>query len=696
MSTKITAEHLAREAVVYVRQSSMGQVLENTESQHRQYALADTARTMGFGRVQVIDDDLGRSGSGQVHRPGFERLVASVCTGSVGAVFCLEASRLARNGRDWHHLIDLCALVGTVVVDPDGVYEPRLINDRLLLGLKGTMSEYELSLLRQRGLAARESKAKRGELQFGLPPGLCWDDLGRIVIDPDERVSEAVRMIFRKFNELGSVRQVLLWAVDAGIQVPVFYTRARKSAVRWRIPGYHNILQVVQNPMYAGAYAFGRTETRTVVVDGRARKSPGCRRGRERWLVLLQDHHPGYITWQEFEQNQAMLAENAHMKKATERKSGKGGRALLSGMVRCGRCGHMMRIFYSSKAGHAHRYICVGDQMRGKTGLCIGVGGVGVDRAVAEQMLAAVKPQAVEAAALAAERLKAMDVEAIGAVQRELEDAQYEARLASRRYEAVDPEKRLVARELEARWEAALRRVSELETRLKSLRDKTTGQPDVDRAALARLAADLTEVWNSPTTSMATRQRLARVLIREVIADHDEQANESHVLIHWIGGRHTELRLARRRGPEIPDKARPVAAEAMRKLGGRWPDRELAVTLNRMRCKSDDGSSWTVAKVRALRAQLGIAEFQPASRLRETLTVDQTAVTLGICVGSVMRLIRERVLPAEQILPGAPWEIPVDALQTEAVRIGVQSIIDRRPRNFSELQELKCSRLPGL
>ena len=209
MNPKLTSEHLRRGAVVYVRQSTLGQVIHHTESQRRQYALAESARGMGFARVSVIDEDLGRSGSGLVERPGFQKLVASVCSDAIGAVFCVEASRLARNGRDWHHLIDLCALVGTVVVDPDGIYDPRLVNDRLLLGLKGTMSEYELSLLRQRGLAARDSKAKRGELRFALPPGYCWDELGRIEIDPDERIVEAIRMVFRKFRELGSARQVM-------------------------------------------------------------------------------------------------------------------------------------------------------------------------------------------------------------------------------------------------------------------------------------------------------------------------------------------------------------------------------------------------------------------------------------------------------------------------------------------------------
>jgi DNA invertase Pin-like site-specific DNA recombinase len=452
---------------VYVRQSTLGQVAEHTESQYRQYDLANTARTLGFASVTIIDDDLGRSGSGLVDRPGLQKLVAAVCGGSIGAVLCIEASRLGRNGRDWHHLIDLCAVVGTVVIDPDGVYDPRLVNDRLLLGLKGTMSEYQLSLLRQRGLAARDSKAKRGELRFALPPGYCWDDLGRIDIDPDERVAEAIRLIFRKFRELGSARQVLLWAREAEVKWLVLHQSPIESRIVWHEPAYHTVLEMLRHPLYAGAYVFGRKTYRTHVVEGRARKTSGHRKPMPEWSVLLRDHHPGDITWAEFEEHQQMIAENAHMQRRMARKSARGGRALLTGLVRCGRCGRMMRIFYGMRSGHAHRYQCRGDHVG--AGLCIGVGGVRIDRAVAARLLEAVSGHAVEAGIRAAEQVGHADDDTKAALSRELEDARYEVTLAARRYEAVDPTKRLVARELEARWNAALERVATLEERLRRL-----------------------------------------------------------------------------------------------------------------------------------------------------------------------------------------------------------------------------------
>src|SRR5215471_16517007 len=422
MNPKIKPEHLTRAAVVYVRQSTLGQVEHHTESKRRQYSLVDTAAQLGFASVETIDDDLGRSGSGLVERPGFQKLVGMVCSGSVGAVVCIEASRLARNGRDWHHLIDLCALVGSVVIDPDGVYDPRLVNDRLLVGLEGTMSEYELSLLRQRGLAARDAKAKRGELRFALPPGYCWNELGQIDMDPDDRITESIRLVFRKFRELGSARQVLLWLLDSGVKLPVMRWNRVHYRIEWHNPAYHTVLQILQHPMYAGAYVFGRTGQRTRAVDGRARKTEGHRKSMDAWNVLLRDHHPGYIPWEEFEENQKMISENAHMQKRMVRKSARG--------------------------GHSHRYQCRGDDHHVGAGLCIGVGGVRVDRAVASQLLDAVSDCAVEAAIRAAEQAGSAGNDVLQALGRELEEARYEVSLGARRYEVVDPTKRLVAREL--------------------------------------------------------------------------------------------------------------------------------------------------------------------------------------------------------------------------------------------------------
>ncbi|MBL3685171.1 recombinase family protein [Sinorhizobium meliloti] len=696
MNTKITPDHLSRAAVVYVRQSTMTQVTGNLESQRRQYDLAGAAATTGFASVTVIDDDLGRSGSGSMERPGFERLVAQVCSGNVGAVYCIEASRLARNGRDWHHLIDLCALAGTLVIDPDGAYDPRLVNDRLLLGLKGTMSEYELSLMRQRGIAARDSKAGRGELRFMLPPGLCWSEVGKIEIDPDEHVAETIRLVFAKFRELGSGRQVFLWLRSADIKMPVVLRNVDVCKLVWKAPAYHSVMQILHNPLYAGAYAFGRRAQRTRIVDGRARKATGVRKPRDEWSVLLRDNHEGYISWREYEENHKLLAENAHMKKNCDRKSARGGRALLTGLMRCGRCGRMMRVFYGSAKGNAHRYQCRGDDAHVGVGLCIGIGGVRVDRAVAIQILEAVSDRAVEAAIFASDQVERSRRDVIAAIERDLEGARYEALLASRRYELVDPAKRHVARELEARWNDALERVGVLERKIKDLSALSAARPVIDRGRLLQLAQDLPTVWNAPSTETRTKQRLIHILVQEIICDLDDATNEAVLLIHWTGGRHTEVRVARVKTGRYPAELAPSAVEALRKLGGHWPDRELAVSLNRMLCKTGDGESWTTVRVRDMRQRLGIPDYDATKVDVPMISLMKAAEKLGICVGSAKSLVQRGILPATQILPGSPWMVPVEALSSEAVRIGVQGVVDRRPKFYEDYQYDKVVRLPGI
>jgi len=694
MNPKIRRDHLERSAVVYVRQSTITQVQDHTESRRSQYALADAARAMGFAEVETIDEDLGRSGSGVVDRPGFQRLVARVCTGAVGAVYCIEASRLARNGRDWHHLIDLCALVGTLVMDHDGVYDPRLLNDRLLLGLKGTMSEYELSLLRQRATTAIDAKAKRGELRVGLPPGFCWNEIGKIEIDPDQRVAEAIRTFFRKFRELGSAVQVLHWAREAGLQVPVTRRHPGGTRVEWQSPAYHHILRMLQNPQYAGAYTFGKTEHRTRIIDGRAHRTTGHKKPRERWSVLLRDHHEGYISWAEYEDNQRMLSENAHMQKRAARKSGRGGSAILTGLLRCGACGRMLHVYYGASGGAAHRYICRGEGDRGAA-YCLGVGGVRLDLAVSLQLLEAVAPKAIEIALEAADRIGLLDMEQKNSLALALEEAKYEASLAARRHAAVDPDKRLVARELEARWEGALGRVRELEQRMQDLEASSAARQRPDAAALKRLAEDLPAVWNATPSDPALRQRIVRTLIREVVVGRDEPPTATIVSIHWVGGRHTQLRLARASTRPTPAQ-RPTAVDAIQKIGGRWPDRDIAITLNRMRCKAEDGgTSWTITRVQTLRERLGIPAWQPSSPAAH-ISVREAARRLDISTKSVLRLIRSGTLPAIQCMPQAPWEVPVAALDTEAVRIGVREIAARRFRKYEPVFEDGTPRLPGL
>jgi DNA invertase Pin-like site-specific DNA recombinase len=355
MNPKLTPERLARKALVYVRQSKPSQLINNQESTRLQFSLVDRARALGFQQVVTVDDDLGRTGSGLVDRPGFKRLAAEVCSGEVGAVFCVEASRLARNGRDWHLLIDLCGMVGAVLVDLDGVYDPTLTNDRLLLGMKGTISEFELNLFRQRSSEAILQKARRGELHIPMSVGFCWTRSGRMERDPDQRVQQAIELVFRKMTELGSVRQVLQWFLQENISLPAFPHGSPERQMVWKLPSYASLHAMLTNPIYAGAYVYGRRETRTKIVEGRARKSAGHRKPQSRWKVLIKEHHPGYISWEEYERNQSMIVANNYIHSGTEAKSGRGGRALLSGLLRCRRCGRMIQVFYP---GPVVRYVC--------------------------------------------------------------------------------------------------------------------------------------------------------------------------------------------------------------------------------------------------------------------------------------------------------------------------------------------------
>jgi len=524
----------------------------------------------------------------------------------VGAVFCIEASRLARNGRDWHHLIELCGLVRAIIIDPDGVYDPGILNDRLLLGLKGTMSEFELNLLRQRSLEAIRQKARRGELKFRLPVGFRWTMNGKVEIDPDRRVQEAVHLVFAKMTELGSARQVLLWFRGEKTNLPSLVLGGPGYNVIWKQPVYNSIWHMLRNPMYAGAYAFGKTEARTRVVEGRARKTDGHCKLPDTWTVLIRDHHPGYISWEQFERNQSMMADNAHMKSRMEPKAGRGGRSLLAGLLRCRRCGRMLHVTYTGTCPGVPRYHCRGAHINHGEAWCISFGGLRPDRAVAAEILKAVEGNAIQAALEVAGRVAEQQRQRHSALSLELEQAQYEVRLAARRYEAVDPDNRLVAAELEARWNAALRSMGDVEQRLRQneLPSNTVRIPD--KQTLCSLAQDLPAVWNAVSTDMRLKQRIVRILIEEIVADVDEATTEIVLLLHWRGGRHSELRMKKNLTGKHGRCTSLEAIEVIRCMAGRFPDDQIATTLNRLGLRTGPGNTWVEGRVRSARQLLSV------------------------------------------------------------------------------------------
>jgi DNA invertase Pin-like site-specific DNA recombinase len=686
MNPKLTSERLSRRAIVYVRQSSPGQVLHHQESQRRQYELTERAHELGFKDVVVIDDDLGRSGSGLVERPGFQRLVAEVCTGEVGAIFCIEASRLARNGRDWHHLIELCGMTGAVVIDPDGVYDPAIVNDRLLLGLKGTMSEFELNLLRQRSFEAIRQKARRGELRFALPVGYLWTAQGKVEMDPDQRVQEALRLVFSKMTELGSVRQVLLWFRRERVPLPMRAFDPPDAQTVWNLPVYNSVLKLLTNPMYGGAYAFGKTQAKTTVVDGRARKTSGHKKPQTEWTVLLCDHHPGYISWEQYGRNQAMIAANAHMKSRMQPKAGRGGKALLSGLLRCRRCGRMLQVSYGGSGRAVARYHCKGAHINHGEDWCISFGSLRTDQAVADELLRAIGGNAIEAALEAADNMRQQRHEQQSALELELEQARYEAKLSARRYEAVDPDNRLVAAELEARWNATLQKVHELEDGLRQF-DLGLKLPAIpDKELLVSLAQDLPSVWNSANTDMRLKQRIVRILIREIVADVEQDKQQIMLLIHWAGGRHSELRIKKNGLGKHRRCTGVEAVEVVRQMAGKFSDEQVASTLNRLRLRTGAGNNWNEQRVASLRHYHKFPACDANSAAKDMLTLEETAHHLGISATSVRRMIRQKLLLASQVIACAPWQIPAEAVKSAAVLQAVENIRNRArvPRTRNE------------
>ncbi len=452
MNDKITVKHLERAAYVYIRQSSLHQVRNNQESRRRQYALEDRARELGFNNVVIIDEDLGVTGSGHRERPGFGRLLAD---GEVGAVLALEASRLARNNRDWHHLIDLCVLTETIVVDAEGIYDPRVLNDRLLLGPKGTMSEFELGILRQRAQEAYRQKVFRGEILTKVPIGYLRNDSSSgIELTPDREVQEAIRGVFFHFERPGSLRQVLLWYHQEQIALPA--ARQGVESFQWQLPNYLYLLRILKNPTYAGAFAGGRTCSRSQVIEGRSRKSSGHRVAMEQWQVLLKDHHEAYISWVRYLENQKMLSANRTRSHPVSCGAARQGSALLAGLLRCARCGRKLHVGYRGRDGRAPRYYCLTGNLELGKPSCLSFGGSKADQAVVNAVLELCQPIGIEASLEVLKGSRTEGDRKRRALELAVERARYDAERARRQYDAVDPANRLVAAELEARWNTAL------------------------------------------------------------------------------------------------------------------------------------------------------------------------------------------------------------------------------------------------
>ena len=657
---KIQDTHLRRSAYVYIRQSSATQVLVNRESTQRQYQLTERAAHLGWSKaqIQVIDEDLAHTGSGVVTRHGFTQMTHEVAMGQVGLVLCLEASRLARNNAEWYRLLELCAVTDTLIGDLDGLYHPGLFNDRLLLGLKGTMAEAELHVLRMRLNGAIRNKAKRGELRRGLPVGLLWGQgEGEVVFHPDQAVTGAIRTVFEKYAEWGSARRVWLWFHSEGLTFP---HECPNGQILWVKPTYIAVHSVLSNPVYAGAYAYGKSRCERYVDEtGRVRKRVRLL-PQDQWAVLIPHHHPGFIDWATFERNQARLASHYHPGPEQAAGAIREGSALLQGLATCGRCGRRLRVYYQGK-NSTPGYYCAQNQALGGRGVwCLRVGGVRVERAVVETFLEAIAPAGLEAAIAAQNLGEAEDQSALRQFRLQAERARYEAERAERRYQSVEPENRLVARTLETEWEKKLQdqRTAEAELARKE-QEQRLQLTDGQREQIRALGSDLKRVWDAPTTTDRDRKELLRSLLEEVKINVLPEENKAHVLLCWKTSTVSELDVVWRVPRPATIRTDEETIELLRRLAVHHPDTVIAAVLNRQGRKTATGESFTANRVSSLRRHWNIPCYQaPATPPEgELLTVQAAANQLGVAASTLLRWLNDGFVAGEQVTPGAPWRI---------------------------------------
>jgi len=694
---KVTSQHLARKAVVYLRQSSPKQVHENLQSQRLQYALRDRAETLGFREVEIIDDDLGSSAAlGARVREGFTQLLGSVALGEVGIVLSIEVARLSRTDKDWCHLLELCQVFGTLIADADHIYDLATMDDQLVLGIKGTLSVVELKVLKSRLLRGQEEKARRGELFRRVAPGYRCDGDDRIVKDPDLRVQMAIQLVFTKFRESWSARQTHQWFIDNQVSLPVNRYGKGKVAIEWQLPARKFIGSILKNPIYAGAYVYGQKPTKMVVSEGRIVKRAGRLLPPEECRVFIRDHHEAYISWQEFEENRRRLQSNAlRMGSDASVAVIRQGHGLLSGLLRCGRCGKKMHVRYWGKSGTDARYLCEGD-FQGM--YCIGFGGATVDRRFSQWLLDVISPYGIEASLKAIESVNS-EVDGKSVVfQKQLQQLEYEAQRAFEQYNAVDARHRLVAAELERRWNEKLEELAQAKKTFEEILNQRKTLTGEQKQELLQLGGYFKQVWHSNDCPMELKKKIIRTVIEEIIVRLDDSTKMLHFVIHWKGGCHTEFEMEKPRS--AVGKATAVEdVELIRKMADRYADGETARVLNRLNRRTGKGLYWSQSRVADVRRKHGIAGGRPHhERGREILSLAQAASYCRVSDTTIRKLVEAQLLPMTQVAPWAPWEIkradldggPVHGIiehLRETGKLMLKGIVSRQqPALFSENQ----------
>jgi DNA invertase Pin-like site-specific DNA recombinase len=667
---KITSRHLERRAIVYLRQSSERQVHANLESQRLQYALQTRARELGWTQVQVIDTDLGSSASiGASTRAGFQDLIASVALGEVGIVFSREVSRLSRTDKDWCQLQEVCQVFGTLLGDDERVYDLGSIDDLLVLGIKGTMSVVELNVLRLRLLAGMQEKAKRGELIRTLPSGYVRDGTGKVVFDPDERVREAIGLIFRKFREAGSIRQTYLWFHSQGIELPVNKPRGDRVSPVWKLPSHSFITGVLHNPFYAGAYVWGQRPMETKWVEGRlTRRQEGTSRPPQECEVFIRDHHDEYIDWETYEENLRRMRGNNLRDGMDEGVAAvRSGHGLLSGLLRCGHCGRKLHVRYWGRSGTAARYACIGDYDAGGS-YCLAFGGSTVDKRFSQEILQVLSPLGMEASLQAIDQLTERDTDREQALRLQLRGLEYQTQRAREQYDAVDPRHRLVAQELERRWEETLAETEVSKARLAEMdRERETVLNEGEREEILALGARFDEVWHAAECPVELKKQIVRTVVEEVIVETDDEEKELTFTIHWKGGTHTRFEMPKPRSG-VGRKTSMEDLQVIRQLAIRYGDDEIARVLTKLGRLTATGKRWNESRVRATRKTHQIPGQSRSQPDPEILTLAGAAKYAGVSDTTIRRLVEAGILENQQQVPWAPWEIRKADLDSNPVR----------------------------
>ena len=687
--TKLRNEHLTRPALVYVRQSSLMQVRDNTASTTRQYQLAKRAHALGWPEhlVVIIDQDQGRSGAPGIGRDGFEYLITEVGLGRAGAVLCLEASRLARSSSDWYRLIEICALTDTLVIDEDGVYDPGQYNDRLLLGFRGTMSEAELHWLHCRLVGGKLEKAQQGTLRFRLPVGLVYDAAGQIGLDPDEEIQHAVCLVFEVFARSKSALAVVKHFAEHRLQIPDrLWRRERKGEVVWRPLRHARVLSILHNPFYAGAYVYGRTTTRRRPLPGEAPRVKGYTRQvkRDEWPTLLKDHHSGYISWRQFRRNQEQLDDNRTFDPDHRRGAVREGGALLQGIVGCGVCGRRMTVRYMPD-GIRPIYVCarLHNEFAGKT--CQFMRGDGIDAAVAQLLLEAIEPAQLPIALEAVEHLEAQARAIDHQWQLRLERARYEADQARRRYLEVEPEYRLVARSLERDWNEKLTVLDQLERDYAEMRPAVSSHvSEAERQGIIDLVHDLPAVWRAKTTTHAERKHVVRLLIKDVMLTKLAQTVRADV--RWQTHACSTLEVPRPKPAYVVRRTAPAVIERIEQLCQDHTDIGIAERLNHEGYRSGQGGAFTASKVNWLRytyglksgCPLGPAACPSGQRGDGRYSAQAAADLLNVTVSTIADWCKTGKLDGVQVAPRGPWWVRLTPEIISALRKPVRQYKPRR------------------